>query len=635
MEDSLERGLESLITHQTFVFKHACIIGKGSYGSVYSVDKPGIAVKITRNSNGIDGSMLREIVTLRKLNHKNIISLLDVLIGEKCIGIVMPKASKTLEQYRDEKWCSSVILNTRNCVNPQTLVEFKSIIRQIASGIAYLHSVDVLHGDLKSTNVLLYDNTNNTNTDRYQVVLIDYGLASSAGCYEPTKCKHLFTIWYRPPELLLGGKYTTQGDIWALGCMATELLTGRPPFITIEKDEHPEYSMLFLIFKRLGLPDEKSWPEALLLPNWNLDMFQGIEHAKKAYHYENQLLSIPEMSTNSALVVKYAYTIGRDRIPLPFDQQQFLSRMLALDPTTRATTEDILTDEWFGTNSSTSSTSSTNSNTSTASNSNSINILRRDYRPITKKVSSFDSLLLTQINIWIFSLCNDSDFKGRCTNLATNLFERYVCLYSIEKEKLVFLATCCVRISLILMGTNPTIKNISSMSSLDQDELAKMEEKLVYNLWEYFGCSTLYDMINYYTKDTSLELKETAETLGRLATMLGEHSLVDTNKEDRIQTSKDYSLQEMLAIVCIMLACKACNKKFYLQKQAREIGLENLVMIIIWFGETLQTVLNTIDDTYRVKMLSSRLESSLNLAGCVLNIPVLMQYVDAKQLVLT
>jgi len=66
----------------------------------------------------------------------------------------------------------------------------------------------------------------------------------------------LVTIWYRAPEILLGGKaYSTPADVWSMGCIFAEMVNGSPLF-----PGDSEIDELFYIFRNLGTPDEMMWP---------------------------------------------------------------------------------------------------------------------------------------------------------------------------------------------------------------------------------------------------------------------------------------------------------------------------------------------------------------------------------------
>ena len=77
----------------------------------------------------------------------------------------------------------------------------------------------------------------------------------------------MVTLWYRPPEILLGCKtYALPVDVWAIGTMLAEMVTKRPLF-----PGDSEIDEIFKIFRILGTPNEEVWPGCTALPDWNED----------------------------------------------------------------------------------------------------------------------------------------------------------------------------------------------------------------------------------------------------------------------------------------------------------------------------------------------------------------------------
>lgn len=85
-------------------------------------------------------------------------------------------------------------------------------------GLAFCHLHHILHRDLKPQN-LLVDRKGN-------IKVADFGLARSFGLPVRSYTQEVVTLWYRPPEILLGSKfYTTSVDIWSLGCIFAEMVS--------------------------------------------------------------------------------------------------------------------------------------------------------------------------------------------------------------------------------------------------------------------------------------------------------------------------------------------------------------------------------------------------------------------------
>jgi len=141
--------------------------------------------------------------------------------------------------------------------------EVKCVMRQLLEVLKYLHDEKFVHRDLKCSNLLLsHDGT---------LKLADFGLARSI---EPTYTgpsktldkltNNVITLWYRPPELLLGlKKYSTPVDMWSAGCILAELILRKPLF-----PGKTELEQLDLIFRVLGTPTPSTWPQHESLPRF-------------------------------------------------------------------------------------------------------------------------------------------------------------------------------------------------------------------------------------------------------------------------------------------------------------------------------------------------------------------------------
>lgn len=114
-------------------------------------------------------------------------------------------------------------------------------MHQLLSGLEHCHNRHVLHRDIKGSNLLI---------DNEGVLKIaDFGLAS---LFDPNHrhpmTSRVVTLWYRPPELLLGATYYSVGvDLWSAGCILGELLAGKP--IMPGRTEVTTYISHFVAFR--------------------------------------------------------------------------------------------------------------------------------------------------------------------------------------------------------------------------------------------------------------------------------------------------------------------------------------------------------------------------------------------------
>mmetsp|Transcript_14311 Transcript_14311/g.20589 ORF Transcript_14311/g.20589 Transcript_14311/m.20589 type:complete len:266 (+) Transcript_14311:628-1425(+) len=125
----------------------------------------------------------------------------------------------------------------------------KSWSKQLLSGVHYMHKNKVIHRDLKASNLLV--------NKRGELKIADWGLARSWNSDMKRLTNKVITLWYRPPELLLGCvDYTPKIDMWSVGCIIAEMFR-RSGFLR----GRDEASQLDLIFKTCGHPTNEEWPD--------------------------------------------------------------------------------------------------------------------------------------------------------------------------------------------------------------------------------------------------------------------------------------------------------------------------------------------------------------------------------------
>ncbi|KAI8066865.1 kinase-like domain-containing protein [Gongronella butleri] len=227
-------------------------VGEGTYGKVYKARncKTGklLALKRIRMRSDKEGfpiTAMREIKLLQRLRHDHIVRLEEILVSQGSVYMVL--------EYMDHD-LSGILSHPQFKFAP---AHIKSLTQQILQGLAYLHGKGILHRDMKGSNLLL--------NHQGQLKIADFGLArvfQQKGDYT----NRVITLWYRPPELLLGAtRYDTAVDIWGVGCIMMELFTGKPIFNAAD-----EIAQLHAIYKIMGTPTREAWPAMVDLPWYEL-----------------------------------------------------------------------------------------------------------------------------------------------------------------------------------------------------------------------------------------------------------------------------------------------------------------------------------------------------------------------------
>ncbi|XP_062210692.1 probable serine/threonine-protein kinase At1g54610 isoform X3 [Phragmites australis] len=194
-------------------------IGSGTYSNVYrardTVTGRIVALKKVRFDNLEPESvkfMAREILILRRLDHPNVVKL---------EGLVTSRMSCSL--YLVFEYMEHDLAGLAASPDVKfTLPQIKCYMQQLLSGLEHCHDNNVLHRDIKGSNLLLDNNG--------ILKIADFGLAAF---FDPRHKRpmtsRVVTLWYRPPELLLGATdYGVGVDLWSAGCILAELLYGKP-----------------------------------------------------------------------------------------------------------------------------------------------------------------------------------------------------------------------------------------------------------------------------------------------------------------------------------------------------------------------------------------------------------------------
>ncbi|XP_049956595.1 cyclin-dependent kinase 11B isoform X6 [Schistocerca serialis cubense] len=283
-------------------------IEEGTYGVVYRArDKRTSEVvalkrlKMEKEKEGFPITSLREINTLLKAQHPNIVTVREIVVGSNMdkIFIVMDYVEHDLKSLME------TMKQKKQVFIPG---EVKCLMQQLLRAVAHLHDNWILHRDLKTSNLLL--------SHKGILKVGDFGLAREYGSPLKPYTPVVVTLWYRAPELLLCTKeYSTPVDMWSVGCIFGEFLSMEALF-----PGKTEVDQLNRIFKDLGTPNEKIWPGYSKLP--------AVQKMTFAEYPVNQL-----RNRFGAMITD----VGMD----------LMNRFLTYDPAQRITAEAALNHDYF------------------------------------------------------------------------------------------------------------------------------------------------------------------------------------------------------------------------------------------------------------------------------------------------
>nr|CAD1834284.1 unnamed protein product [Ananas comosus var. bracteatus] len=287
------------------------VIGKGSYGVVCSAidTHTGEKVAIKKIHDIFEhisdaARILREIKLLRLLRHPDIVEIKHIMLP--------PSRRDFKDIYVVFELMESDLHQVIKANDDLTKEHYQFFLYQLLRALKYIHTANVYHRDLKPKNILANANC--------KLKICDFGLARVAFNDTPTTIfwtDYVATRWYRAPELCgsFFSKYTPAIDIWSIGCIFAEVLTGKPLF-----PGKNVVHQLDLMTDLLGTP--------------SLDTISRVRN-EKARRYLSSM---------------------RKKQPIPFSQKfpnadplalKLLERLLAFDPKDRPTAEEALADPYF------------------------------------------------------------------------------------------------------------------------------------------------------------------------------------------------------------------------------------------------------------------------------------------------
>ncbi|CAI4227811.1 unnamed protein product [Auanema sp. JU1783] len=253
----------------------------------------------------------RELKLLQLMKHSNVIEAIDLYTPNK--------DKDNFDQiYLVTEYAGSSLLNFLNYQKQKNVRIFgsehvKLIVYQILRALKYIHSANVIHRDLKPGNIAV--------TDNCDLRVLDFGLARSLDKKEMLT-QYVMTRWYRSPEVIYWNidNYNTQVDVWSVGCIAAELMTGEVLFSG--SNSVTQYEQ---ITKLVGSPDSH--------------LLDKIERS-----YRREMRVVIESYEQHPRVDFYEHFKSYDK-----DFIDFLDKVLVLDPEKRMTVEEALQHPYMST----------------------------------------------------------------------------------------------------------------------------------------------------------------------------------------------------------------------------------------------------------------------------------------------
>jgi dual specificity tyrosine-phosphorylation-regulated kinase 2/3/4 len=317
-----ENGVYKVVTGDHLGYRYEIIelLGKGTFGHVYKCFDYKrdilVAVKILRKSPKIRRQGENEIKNLEMINeqdpydNKCLVRMLQCFEFRGHLFISFELLSINLYQFLKKVNFKGINLNL-----------IKRIALQVLIGLRHLHGMGLTHSDLKLENILL------KNEGKSSIKVIDLG---SAIHYINPLCSYLQSRYYRSPEVILGAGFDNKIDIWSLGCILTELFTGRALF-----PGENEHDQLIRIMSVIGLPSKSI-----------------LDRSKRWSMFFNQDLS-PKLVKNKRGVILHPATKDlfspSDKDEIVF--KDFLKLCLKWDSNLRPSAEEALKHPWIKGNS--------------------------------------------------------------------------------------------------------------------------------------------------------------------------------------------------------------------------------------------------------------------------------------------
>ena len=326
-------------------------LGGGSYGKVFQASELG-----TRRQFAIKKLYLRPdaraecIISLRELDmmasfqHPHLMPLTDAILR------IPPTVPEITDDGREDN--ISLVMPCGDCTlhdkirQKAPLAERKAYLWQMLSGLHYLHQHNIIHRDLKPENFLLFGT---------QLKISDFGMSRYYIACEK-RSPGLVTAWYRAPEIFYQQPYGLASDIWSLGCIWAETISGQPLVDghstkdrqTDHYNREVDYNTHQKIYKMFG------GQPPIWTGNGPLPVTTGLATnvsritSRRTGGLRPITYSAASITIHEALRLNPQIISEFDRSPGTYQQfLDLLAQMLIIDPATRATTTTLLKHEFF------------------------------------------------------------------------------------------------------------------------------------------------------------------------------------------------------------------------------------------------------------------------------------------------
>jgi len=165
---------------------------------------------IENENYGFPVTSIREIMIMKRLHHKNLMSLIEIVVSK-------PDKEKNKDRgniYLVLEYMEHDLSGFYKIKEKYNISHIKCILYQILNGMYYLHKNNIIHRDIKSANILM--------NNKGEIKIGDFGLARLINPEKKNdnKTQLVVTLWYRAPEILLGDyNYNFKIDVWSIGCV--------------------------------------------------------------------------------------------------------------------------------------------------------------------------------------------------------------------------------------------------------------------------------------------------------------------------------------------------------------------------------------------------------------------------------